>query len=134
MGGGRNCTLVPVVGEPISKWTCKCGRGYWDSGKQQEVLGGPIGRGEAATRAEYEVHKKGCATCRKQAELDDWNSLHGVQRQPLEPVCTVERRSTARYVRREGWEASTESQKYGDLGAEQPAKVDTRRHVPRDRM
>jgi hypothetical protein len=134
MGGGRNCTLDRIAGEPISKWTCKCGRGYWDSGKQKDVLGGPIGRGEAATRAEYEAHKKDCATCRNQADVDDYNSLHGEPPRPLEPVCTVERRFTARQARREGWEASTESQKYGDLDAEQPARVDTRRHVPRDRM
>ena len=134
MGGGRSCTLVPVAGEPISKWTCKCGRGYWDSGKQKEVLGGAIGRGEAATRAEYEAHKKDCTTCRNQAKVDDYNSLRTEPPRPLEPVCTVERRFTARQVRREGWEASAESQKYGDLDAEQLARVDTRRHVPRDRM
>jgi hypothetical protein len=130
MGGGRNCTLVPVDGEPISKWTCKCRRGYWDSGKQQEVLGGPIGRGEAATRTEYEAHKSGCATCRDQAKRDDWNSLRGGEQRPVEPVCTVDRRYTGRHARREGWEASLESQHYGDLSAEQPA----RRHVSRDRM
>jgi hypothetical protein len=134
MGGGRNCTLVRIAGEPISKWTCKCGRGYWDSGKQKEVLGGPIGRGEAATRAEYEAHKKDCATCRNQAEVDDYNSLRGGPPWSLEPVCTVERRFAARQVRRESWEASAESQKNDDLDAEQSGRVDTRRHVPRDRV
>jgi hypothetical protein len=132
MGGGRNCTLIRVAREPISKWTCKCGRGYWDSGKQKEVLGGPIGRGEAATRAEYEAHKRGCVTCRDQAEEDDWNSLRRGQQRPLEPVCTVERRHTDRQARRERWEASLESQDYGEVVAEQPAQVETRRHVSPD--
>src|SRR2546421_1888197 len=131
MGGGRNCTLVRIAGEPISKWTCKCRRGYWDSGQQKEVLGGPIGRGEAATRAEYEAHKEDCAACRNQADADDYYSLHGGPPGPLEPVCTVERRFTAWRVEREGWEASTEGQKYSDLDAEQSARGHTRRHVPR---
>lgn len=134
MGGGRNCTLVRVAGEPISEWTCKCRRGYWDSGKQTEVLGGPIGRGEAATRAEYEAHKEGCATCRKQAEEDDWNSLYREQLAPLEPVCNVERRRRNRHDRREGGQVSLESQGYVDWGTEQPAPVETRRHVSRDRI
>ena len=134
MGGGRNCTLVAVAGQPISQWTCKCGRGYWDSGKQEEVLGGPIGRGEAATRVEYEAHKRRCATCRDQAEEDDGNSLGRGPQSPLEPVCSVDRRVTDRHARRERWDASLESQFYGGLDAEQPAQAETRRHVPRDGM
>ena len=134
MGGGRNCTLVAVAGEPISKWTCKCRRGYWDSGKQEEVLGGPIGRGEAATRAEYEAHKSACSTCRDQAEEDDWNSLSRRPQRPLEPVCSVERRFTDQHARRERGDASLESQVHGGLGPGQPAQAETRRHVPRDRM
>lgn len=134
MGGGRNCTLIRVAGEPISKWTCKCRRGYWDSGKQKEVLGGPIGRGEAATRAEYEAHKEGCATCRKQAEEDDWNSLYRGQLAPLEAVCNVERRRRNRHDRRDGGQVSLESQGSVDWGTEQPAQVETGRHVSRDRI
>jgi hypothetical protein len=99
-----------------------------------EVLGGPIGRGEAATRAEYEAHKRDCATCRNQAKVDDYNSLHRGPQEPLKPVCTIERRPTSRHARREDWETPTQSQKYGDLGAEQPAPVESRRHVSRDRI
>jgi hypothetical protein len=134
MGGGRNCTLQPVAGAPISKWTCRCGRGYWDSGKQKEVLGGPVGRGEAASRAEYEAHKEGCATCRNQAEEDDWNSLHRDKLPVLEPVCNIERKPTNRHDGREGRQASLESQGYGDWDTEQPTRGETRRHVSRDRI
>jgi hypothetical protein len=71
MGQGGGCGLCYVKGQPKEKWTCPCGRGYWDAVKQKFISGDLVGRGEAPTRADYEAHLRQCQKCNDKAKQDD---------------------------------------------------------------
>ncbi len=66
-----SCGVLIDPSQPIERWTCPCGLGYWNQAKKEFITGDRVRTGEAPKREDYETHLRQCSECCAQAESDN---------------------------------------------------------------